>query len=173
MAATSGASERVEHEIEITRVFDAPRELVFRAWTESGHLVRWFGPRSCKMPFCKMDARPGGVFHFCHRLPDGRDLWVKGAFREVVVPERLVFILSFVDKEGNPGRHPEFSDWPLDALFVTTVTFAEHEGRTKLTVHQVVTSATPSTRNTIGIERNMAQQGWAESLDRLAELVRA
>jgi uncharacterized protein YndB with AHSA1/START domain len=85
----------------ITRVFDAPRELVWKAWTQPQRFVRWWGPKGFTVPFCKIDLHPGGVMHFCMRSPEGRDFWNKGVFREVVEPERIVSTDSFSDEEGN------------------------------------------------------------------------
>ena len=153
-----------EPELVITRVFDAPRELVFMAWTEPEHFVRWWGPKGFTTPFCTIDLWPGGVMHHCMRSPDGQDIWSKGVFREIVVPERIVFTDSFADAEGNvvPPTHYGMSpDWPLETLL--TVTFDEHEGgkKTKVTLRH---AGIPS-----GADRDGTEQGWTESLDRLAE----
>ncbi len=163
MAETSSASDR---EIVITRVFDAPRELVFKAWTEPARLMRWWGPKGFTTPFCTIDLRPGGLMHFCMRSPEGQDIWCRGVFLEVVVPELIVVTDSFSDEHGNvvpPTQYGLSPDWPTEALL--TVTFAEHEGgKTLLTL-----------RHTVGIvpaaEREGTQQGWIESLDRLADYV--
>ncbi|MGH8068203.1 MAG: SRPBCC domain-containing protein [Candidatus Entotheonellia bacterium] len=77
-ARTSAATNAGERELVITRIFDAPRELVFKAWTEPERLMRWWGPNSFTTPFCTIDLRPGGVFHCCMRSPEGRDYWCKG-----------------------------------------------------------------------------------------------
>ena len=79
-------TESPEQELIITRVFDAPRELVFKAWTEPEHFVRWWGPKGYTTPSCTIDLRPGGVMHHCMRSPEGREVWTKGVFREIVVP---------------------------------------------------------------------------------------
>jgi uncharacterized protein YndB with AHSA1/START domain len=151
-------------ELVITRVFDTPRELVFKAWTEPERLKRWWGPKGFSTPYCKIDLRPGGVFFYCMRSPDGLDVWVKGVFREIVVPERIVLTDAFADAEGNvvPPTHYGMSpEWPLETLL--TVTFEEHAGgkKTKLTLRH---AGIPP-----GAERDGAQQGWLETVDRLAE----
>ncbi len=79
---------------------DAPRDLVFKAWTEPERLMRWWAPKGWTTPFCKIDLRPGGVFHYCMRSPEGRDFWGKGVYREVVEPSLLVYTDSFSDEEG-------------------------------------------------------------------------
>src|SRR5690242_1162231 len=82
----------------ITRVFDAPRPLVWQAWTERDRLMQWFGPKGFTMPVATLDFRPGGVFHFCLRSPDGHQMWGKFAYREIVIPERIVWVHSFSDE---------------------------------------------------------------------------
>jgi uncharacterized protein YndB with AHSA1/START domain len=168
MAAENSSKKEQTEQVLITRVFDAPRESVWKAWTECERLMRWWGPKGFTTPLCKIDLRPGGVFHNCMRSPEGRDYCGKGVYREIVEPERIVFTDFFVDEEGNPvpatyyGMSP---DWPLETL--VTVTFAEHEGKTKLTLQHALGSVPAS-------ERDMCQQGWSESLDKLAgDLARA
>ncbi len=159
---TSSPPNAVEQEIVITRVFDAPRKRVFKAWTEPERLMRWWGPNGFTTPVCKIDLRPGGVFHNCMRSPEGRDYWSKGVYREVVEPERIVCTDSFSDEKGNlvqPTHYGMSPDWPQEAL--VTVTFDEHEGQTKLTLRHSVGSAPAA-------ERDQCQAGWTESLDRLA-----
>jgi uncharacterized protein YndB with AHSA1/START domain len=158
----SPATKPAERVLVITRVFDAPRSLVFKAWTDPEHVVRWWGPKGFTTPFCKIDFRPGGVFHYCMRSPEGRDFWGKGIYREIVEPERIVFTDFFADKEGNPvpATHYGMSpDWPAEML--VSVTFGEHEDKTKATLQHV---GIPS-----GTEGDSCEVGWTESLERLAE----
>ena len=112
-----------ECELVITRVVDAPRSLVFKAWTEPEHFVRWWGPNGFTTPFCKMDVRPGGVTHFCMRWPEGRDYWGRWVYREVVPPERIVFTDTFADEEGNPAEPARYGmpDWPFETLVTVTL----------------------------------------------------
>jgi uncharacterized protein YndB with AHSA1/START domain len=149
-------------EFVVTRVFEAPRDLVFRAWTEPERLKRWWGPRGYTMPFCEIDLCPGGVTHLCMRSPDGRDIWGKGVFREIVVPERIVLTDSFADEEGNvvsPTHYGMSPEWPLEVLL--TVTFEEEAGKTRVTLRY---EGVPP-----GADRDGSQQGWSESLERLGE----
>jgi uncharacterized protein YndB with AHSA1/START domain len=158
---TSMGAEPTEREIVITRVFDAPRELVFRAWTEPEHLARWWGPIGFTLPYCTIDLRPGGVIHFCMRSPEGQDIWCQGVYREIVAPERIVCTSSFSDVEGNvvsPTHYGLGPDWPAETLI--TVTLDEHQGKTTLTMRQSGIPLIP--------ESEGAQQGWNESFDRLA-----
>jgi len=161
-SGTTTSARSADREIVITRVFDAPRDLVFKAWTEPERVMRWWGPNGFTTPVCKIDLRPGGVFHNCMRSPEGRDFWSKGVYREIVEPERIVCTDFFSDAEGNlvqPTHYGMSPDWPAEAL--VTATFAEHDGKTKFTLRHAVGSAPAS-------ERDQCQAGWTESLDRLA-----
>ena len=148
--------------LEVTRVFAAPRELVFRAWTEPERLKRWWGPEGFTTPFCAVDLREGGVFHYCMRSPEGHDTWGRGVFREIIVPERLVLVTSFADAEGNvvPATYYGLGpDWPLESLM--TVTFEELSGATRVAVR--LEGVPP------GPDGDGTRRGWAEILDGLAE----
>ncbi len=151
----------------ITRVFDAPRERVWKAWTEPERLKHWWGPKGFTVHTCKVDLRPGGVFHYGMRAPDGGDMWGKFIYREIVAPERLVFIVSFSDEKGGVTRHPWSPNWPLETL--STITFAEQEGRTKITVQWVPHAATELERKTFEEGRQGMQQGWTGTFDQFAE----
>lgn len=161
-AAKKIPERETARELVITRVFDAPRSIVFKAWTEPERMKRWWGPKGFTLPFCKVDLRPGGVCHYCMRSPEGRDYWGKDVYREIVEPERLVLTDVFSDEKGNTVKPAEYGmspDWPEETLI--TVTFDEYEGKTKLTLRQSVPESIA--------ERTGARQGWIESLDRLAE----
>ena len=148
----------------ITRIFDAPRELVWEAWTEPGQLMRWWAPKGCTTPFCKLDLRIGGKFHYCMRMPDGRDIWGIGVFREIVAPSLLVYTDSFADTQGNPvppAHYGMSASHPAETL--VTVSFEEHEGKTRLTLQHAIPVSVE--------ERKGAEQGWSEMLDRLATLL--
>jgi uncharacterized protein YndB with AHSA1/START domain len=157
-AKSSPAKKPTERELVITRDFDAPRELVWKAWTEPEHFKSWMGPKGFTTPVCKIDLRVGGEYLYSMRSPEGQDFWSKGVFREIVPPERLVMTASRADKEGNivPGMS---GDWPLETQI--TVTFEEHNGKTKLTLKH---AGMPAGKN-----RDMAGAGWSESFDKLAE----
>src|SRR6266540_2052694 len=163
---TESNKKSMDREFVITRVFDAPRERVFKAWTESDHLTQWWGPKGFTVLSCKVDLRPGGVMHYCLRGPDGRDMWGKFVYRDIVKPERLVFVNSFSDEKGGVTRHPLAPDWPLEML--STVTFAEQDGRTKLIVQWVPLNATESERQAFEAGRSSMEQGWTGTLDNLA-----
>jgi uncharacterized protein YndB with AHSA1/START domain len=160
MTARTG-TPAAERELVITRDLDAPPSRVFQAWTEPQHFVRWWGPNGFTTPFCKIDLCPGGVLHYCMRSPKGQDFWGKGIFSEIVPPKRLVFTDSFADEQGNPvpaSHYGMASDWPAETL--VTVVFAEHQGKTRLTLRH---SGIPS-----GKDGEMTETGWKESVERLA-----
>lgn len=145
----------------ITRTFDAPRSLVFRAWTDPDRLARWFAPTGCTIAFRALDPRPGGRFHSCIRTPDGHECWCVGEYREVAPPDRLVFTMAVADAAGDradPAAVGMDPDWPAET--VVTVTFVEAGGQTKLTLHQTVSEALA--------KRTGAHPSWLQMLDRLA-----
>jgi len=146
-----------KRELHITRILDAPRDLVFQAWTDPKHMAQWWGPRYFTNPVCELDARPGGALLIHMQGPDGTVYPMKGTFLEVVEPERLVFQSAALQ---GPEEEVLLED-------VTTVTFAERDGKTLMTVHAVVTKATPEAAGALdGME-----EGWNQSLDKLAEFL--
>ncbi len=150
-----------KNELIITRIFDAPRELVWKAWTDPEHVKRWWGPKDYTAPSCNIDLREGGKYLYCMRSPEGQNYWSTGVYREIVEPERIVYTHSFADEKGNvvPATHYSMSvDFPLETQ--VTVTFDLHEGKVKLTLRH---PGIPS-----GLMLEMAQAGWNESLDKLA-----
>jgi len=140
-----------DREIVFTRVFDAPRRLVFEAWTRPEHLMRWYGCRGSKLSVCEIDLRLGGTYRFVMRAPDGKDYPTSGVYREIVPPERLVYTERF---DGDPNK---------EALI--TFTLQERDGKTTMTsTARYHTAEDRDTVLKIGVEK-----GTAESLDRLAE----
>ena len=147
--------------LHIERVFDAPRELVWRAWTEPERVMKWWGPKNFTSPACEIDLRVGGAFLFCMRRQDGWDLWSTGAYREIAPHERLVFTDSFADSEGNvvPATAYGFGDdFPMEML--VTVTFEDVGGGTQMVFVQ---EGHPGT----GVS-DSPEQGWNECFDKLA-----
>jgi len=152
-AAEQLPGQTADRELVVTRIFDAPRELVFKAWTEPERLKRWWGPKGFTNPICEVDLRPGGALRIHMRAPNGTIYPMTGVFQEIVAPERLVFTSAALDDEGNP-------------LFeqLTTVIFEEHEGKTKLNVIATVSKARPEAApHLAGMD-----EGWRQMLDRLA-----
>ncbi|MDQ5850124.1 MAG: SRPBCC domain-containing protein [Pseudomonadota bacterium] len=150
----------------ITRVFDAPRDRVWKAWTEAARLKQWWGPRGFTVHTCKVDLRPGGVFHYGMKAPDGSDMWGKFVYREITAPRKLVFIVSFSDPKGGMTRHPSAPNWPLQML--STVTFEEQGGKTKVTVRWIAHEATELERKTFEDGMESMQQGWTGTMDQFA-----
>lgn len=151
----------------ISRVFDAPRDLVWKAWTEPGRLKHWWGPKGFVVTHCTNDLRPGGLMHYCLRAPDGSEMWGRFAYREIVKPGRLVFVNSFSDPKGGVTRHPGHVSWPLEML--STVTFEAQGGKTKVTVQWVpLDTSTDLERKTFDEGRPSMQQGWTGTLDQFA-----
>jgi len=161
-------SKSSDREFAITRVFGAPRELVFKAWTEPKHMAQWWGPHGFTNPVCELDVRPGGAYRIVMRDSDGVDYPVKGVYREVVKPERLVMT---VDVSEHPAEwhdmvmpnHAKGDANPAGAM-LQTVTFEEQNGKTKLTIRMHFESA--AIRDAF-VKAGM-NEGWSESLDRLA-----
>jgi uncharacterized protein YndB with AHSA1/START domain len=132
---------------------------------EPENFMRWWGPKGFTSPACKIDLRIGGVYLACMRSPEGQDFWSTGTYREIVVPERIVYTDSFADAEGNvvPATHYGMgADIPLELL--VTVTFEPHEGKTKLILRH---AGLPS-----GEMSDLTSAGWNESFDKLAEAIR-
>lgn len=151
-AGNSAAPNFARREIEITRVFDAPRELVFRAWTDPKHVAKWWGPHRFTNPVCELDARPGGAIRIHMRAPDGTVYPMRGIFQEVVAPSRLVFTNIAVDNDDNPI---------IDGL--TTVTFEDQAGKTKLVLRTRGTAVVAfAAAYVAGMEA-----GWSQSLEKL------
>lgn len=147
---SSTVNESQSRELTISRIFDAPRKLVFKAWTQPEHLTRWWGPRGYTTPTCEMEVRVGGALRLCMRPAEGNVFWMRGSFREVIEPERLVFTAIDNDKPAT------------ETLIV--VTFEDLDGKTRLTMRQTFADAETS---------RGAKEGWNSSFDRLVEYLTA
>jgi uncharacterized protein YndB with AHSA1/START domain len=153
-AANQSASGVPPRPLVVSRVFPAPRELVFRAWSAAEHLQRWFCPAGYTVPEAKIDFRVGGAFDICMRSTDGKDNWIKGRYAEILPPSRLVIDMNALGDQNKP-------------LFraYTVVTFAEEHGGTRLEVTQSYTLYEPLAALSI----QGAPQGWSQTLDRLQQ----
>jgi uncharacterized protein YndB with AHSA1/START domain len=149
----------------VTRELDAPRELVFEVWTKPEHLQRWFSPKGFTVLAANMDLRPGGLYHYGMKTADGREMWGKWLIREIVRPERLVFIDAFSDPKGNLTRHPFNERWPSQML--STITFGERGGKTLLTVRWSPYEATADERATFAAGHDSMRMGWGGTLEQL------
>ena len=143
----SGGGEAKKPELVMTRVFDAPRALVWKVWTTPEHLMRWFGPDGFTVPSCHIDLRPGGAFTFLFRGPDGNQFPSDGEYLDVEPPSRLVWKAVI---------HGGLEVW-------TEVKLEEEGGKTRLTVHQKFSFESPATRG--------APFGWAQTLDHLRDFL--
>lgn len=151
MSLSNPVTEPADLVLVITRMFDAPRELVFKAWTDPRHLVHWMGPRGFRSTVLHSDLRAGGAYRIHMEGPEGDDHWTQGVFREIVEPERLVMVGSWADANGNP----------ISPETVLTITLEEEGGKTRLTLHQAIFESITA--------RDGHRGGWNSSLDRLAE----
>jgi uncharacterized protein YndB with AHSA1/START domain len=166
VAAASG-----DRDVVITRILDAPRELVWRAWTEAQHFGQWWGPTVFTNPVCTIDLRVGGAYRVVMRSPDGVDYPITGVFQEIKAPERLVMTMDCSEHPPEwhdmlkPGRAPGESN-PA-GIMRETVTFAARGARTLLTIH--IRMASTEIRDSM-VKMGM-NEGWSQSLERLAALV--
>ncbi len=151
---------------ELVRTFDAPRELVWKAWTESAQLAEWWGPAGFEMLAFEADLRPGGRCLYGMRAPNGLEMWGKFLYRDVVAPERLLFVISFSDPQGGTTRHFASPTWPLEVL--NELRLEDQGGRTRLTLRGVPVDATEEERRTFEAGFPSMQQGFKDTLDQLA-----
>ena len=149
------------NELVITRIFNAPRELVWKAWTEPEHCMRWWGPKNFTTPHCQIDFRVGGQYLSCMRSPEGQDFWSGGAYLEIVPLEKIVCTDHFADDKGNivPASYYGMAgDYPLELK--VSVTFEELNGQIKMTLRHIGVPA--------GEMSEMTSTGWNEMFDKLA-----
>jgi uncharacterized protein YndB with AHSA1/START domain len=156
MTTATNSTVGSSRELVITRILDAPREVVFEAWIDPKQMAKWWGPKGFTNPVCEMDVRAGGSLRIVMRGPDGVDYPMTGVFCQVAEPERLVFTAVARDEHDNPL---------LESL--TTVAFAKNRGKTKLTVQASAVGLAPVAPQMLdGMEA-----GWTQSLERLANHV--
>ena len=151
--------ERVsaQPDVTIVRVFDAPRALVWKAWTDSSLLAQWFGPTHFTNPVCEVDARTGGTMRITMQGPDGTQYPMVAAYDEVVEPERIVWTTD-VEHDGN-----------VRFVIRQVTTFAENGGTTEVTIRAFILRATPESDGALG----GMEEGWNQSLDTLETLLAA
>jgi len=148
-ASPSAAAEAAERELVVTRLVDAPRDMVYAAWTEPEQAMQWWGPAGFAVTVLEMDVRPDGKWRKCMRAPDGKDYWRSGVYREVVAPERLVFTYVSDDPRGAPGHET-----------VVTVIFEERGAKTMMTLRHSGFQSKAARDSHLG--------GWGSSLERFA-----
>jgi uncharacterized protein YndB with AHSA1/START domain len=158
-AQVKNASSTADRELVISRVFDAPRELVWQAWTDPRHIMQWWGPQGFHNESCSADLRVGGNFRLAMRAPDGNVYPCIGTFREITEPERIVY-------EGEAAEgHPCGAGIPPRAT--VTISFAEQNGKTRLTLH--TRFASPEHKQAAAEARFVVS--WEEALGRLDDLL--
>ncbi|MDD4858927.1 MAG: SRPBCC domain-containing protein [Dehalococcoidales bacterium] len=158
------ATTLAQAELTITRSFDAPPAVVWKAWTEPEQIKRWWGPKNYTAPVAQIDFRVGGKYIYCMRSPEGKDYWSGGVIKEIVPMKRITLTDSFTDDKGNivPATYYGMSpDFPLELQLI--VTFEGNTGKTVLTLKY------PSFPLT---DIDGARTGWNESLDKLAEILK-
>jgi uncharacterized protein YndB with AHSA1/START domain len=153
MSARNSAVVVDDRALVITRIFDAPPRLVFKAWSSCEHLSRWMGPEGFKITSCEMDFRVGGKLRSCMRSPPGTDHWLSGVFMEIVEPTRTVSTSAWENPPGTRGHET-----------LLTLTFEpEGRGKTRFTLHQSAFESVES--------RDGHQGGWSQALDKLGAYV--
>lgn len=149
-------------ELVITRIFNAPREKVWKAWTDIEHMKKWWGPKNFSAPVIKMNLKEGGKYLFCMLSPEGQKFWSTGILKEISPMDRLVWTDSFSDENGNVVSAAEYGmdkDFPKELL--VTITFEDEGNKTKMTL---VHAGMPE-----GVMSDMTKAGWDESFEKLAE----
>ena len=166
MTSNKQQSESAIEEVWITRTFNAPKEIVFKAWTDPVQLIKWYAPTGCEISFTEINVAEGGSFHSCIIIPDGKKCWCKGIYKEVKFPELIVQTMSVADEEGNlisavdAGMDPR---WPDETIL--TVTFEDTgDGKTLMTLHQTVNQALAKSTG--------AYPSWIIMFDRLDNLLK-
>jgi len=154
-----------KNEFTVTRILNAPRELVFKYWSDPVFVKQWWGPAQFTSPQCKIDFKVGGQFHYCMRAPDGKEYWNIGNYREIVVPKKIVSAMYFADQDGKQlpaSFHFGKSDFPDE--MIDTVTFdALEPKKTELTLVR---------NHSLELAKKFGElQGWEQSLDKFENLL--
>jgi len=154
----------VSKDFVISRVLNAPRDLVWQCFTDPERMKQWWGPKGAKILKSDMDLRVGGTYHYGMQMPDGKVMWGRMVYREIAPPEMLVFINSFSDEAGGLARHPLAPTWPLEML--STFTFDDLGGdKTKFTVRWSPHNATPEERAAFDAGHASMTGGWSGTMD--------
>lgn len=150
-----------------SRTFDAPRDLVWKSWTEADRLMQWWGPKGFTMKVARLDLRPEGTFHYCLESPEGHEMWGKFVYKVIEKPSRLDFVVSFSDAEGGTTRHPMSEEWPLEVY--GTMTLTERNGRTTIDSKSWPINAAPNEVAAFIKGHRSMEAGYNGTLDQLAE----
>lgn len=155
----------VTKEFTISRTFDAPRALVWKSWSDPSSFGQWWGPKGCKLDVVKFEFRPGGLFHYGMKMPDGNIWWGRFVYRDIVKPERIVFVNSFSDASGGITRAPFSASWPLEIL--NNLTFTENGGKTTLDLRGGPINPTDEERSAFENMFASMTQGFGGTFDQL------
>ena len=159
--------ETQSNEFVMSRVFDAPRALLWQSFTDPERMKHWWGPKGFTVLAAKMDLRVGGTYHYGMKAPNGSTMWGLFKYREIVPQQKLVFINSFSDEKGGVTRHPGSATWPLTMR--STFTFEDAPGgKTKFTVRWQTLDATAEEQKTFDAMHDSMTQGWTGTMDKLA-----
>ena len=153
-----------EGDVFLTRVFDAPRELVWQTFTQAEHLAKWWGPKGCSTRVLQLDLRAGGLYHYAMETPGGA-MYGRFLYRDIVAPERLAFVLSFADENANIVRAPFSTTWPLELLCENL--FGDEGGKTRVTMASAPLDASDEERQSFEQGRAGLKAGTNASLDEL------
>jgi uncharacterized protein YndB with AHSA1/START domain len=159
------ASDTAHKEFTISRIVNAPRDVVWKAWTDRDALAQWWGPKGCALEVTRLEVRPGGMFLYSMGMPNGEKWWGRFIYHEVVAPERIVFVNSFSDENGNIVRAPFSDKWPKEIRNVLTLT--EEGGKTTVSLRGGPLDVTAEERAMFeGMFASM-QQGFSGTFDQL------
>jgi uncharacterized protein YndB with AHSA1/START domain len=165
------ATNATARPFEIAREFDAPRDLVWKAWTEAERLERWWGPKGCPVKVHRLEVQPGGLFLYSMALPNGDLWWGRFQYREVEAPFRLTYASAFANEAGEVVRAPFSENWPLEVLNELTLT--EENGRTIVRLTGGPVDATEDERAFFESFFASMEQGFGGTFDQLAEHLRS
>src|ERR1041385_311 len=162
--------QTISQDFVFVRTFNAPRNLVWQAWTSPDAFGKWWGPKGTTLRVLKFDLRPGGVFHYAFAFQPGHEMYGRFVYREIVAPERLAFVISFSDAEGGITRapFPQLKDrWPLEVLNVMRLT--ELAGETTLTLRASPLNASEEERAMFASNTDSMRHGYGGTFDELAD----
>ena len=153
----------------ISREFNAPRDLMWELWTDCEHMKVWNGPKGFTSTHCEIDLRPGGSCHYNMVGPDGSEMWGIALYREIVKPEKLVWVTCFSDADRNITTHPMAPDWPREML--TTVTFEERAGKTTVSIEWIPINASEAEIAMFEQGRDGMKGGWMGTFEELENYI--
>lgn len=157
-------------QIEVKYTFNAPRNVVFKAFTDSQHLQNWWGPQGWAFHVAKADFRSGGTFHYSQQPAEGEKMWVRFVYNEMIPTENIVYTSFFSDEEGNKVRAPFDPHWPMETL--NSMTFIEDGEQTILTTIMAPLSPTEEEFQTYFSSREMIHDGFTGTFDQLANYLK-